>query len=54
MLLGSTDGIATTHGITLTALIAAVFVFAAVIIFSFYNDKEVTSAIEKWSEENKK
>lgn len=49
LLLGSTDGIATTFGIKLTALIAAVFVSTAVIIFAFYNDKEVTKAIENWN-----
>lgn len=52
LLLGSTDGIATTYGIQLTAIIAAIFVATAVVIFAFYNDKDVTSAIAKWNEEN--
>jgi Na+/melibiose symporter-like transporter len=46
-------GAATSEGIRATALVAMIFVSLAFLIYIFYNDREISEAIRKNSEENR-
>ena len=47
------SGAATSEGVQATALVACIFVACALGIYFFYNDKEITAAIQAHNEENK-
>lgn len=53
LMIGSTDGIATTFGIRMTAIIASAFVALSILLYVRYDDKEIANTIENWNKEQK-